>query len=74
MVNPIISIEEFNEKFNCDIPIDNDDYHTISGFLQKVTGHVPEIYERINYKGFIFTVMKKTGNRLLQIKVQRLQT
>lgn len=74
LVNPIISIEEFNEKFNCDIPIDNDDYHTISGFLQKVTGHVPEIYERINYKGFIFTVMKKTGNRLLQIKVQRLQT
>jgi len=74
LVNPIISIEEFNEKFNCDIPVDNDDYHTISGFLQKVTGHVPEIYERINYKGFIFTVMKKTGNRLLQIKVQRLQT
>ena len=72
LVNPIISIEEFNQKFKSDIPIDNDDYHTLSGFLQKVTGHVPEIYERVDYKEFVFTIMKKTGNRLLQVKVQRM--
>jgi CBS domain containing-hemolysin-like protein len=72
LVNPIIGIEEFNEKFNTDIPVDYDDYHTLSGFLQKVTGHVPEIYERIDYKGLVFTVMKKSVNRLLQVKVQRL--
>ncbi len=72
LVNPIINIEEFNSKFNTDIPIDNDDYHTLSGFLQKVTGHVPEIYERIDYKELVFTVMKKSGNRLLQVKVQRM--
>ena len=72
LVNPIISIEEFNQKFKSDIPIDNDDYHTLSGFLQKVTGHVPEIYERVDYKEFVFTIMKKSGNRLLQVKVQRM--
>lgn len=72
LVNPIISIEEFNQKFKSDIPIDNDDYHTLSGFLQQVTGHVPEIYERVDYKEFVFTIMKKSGNRLLQVKVQRM--
>lgn len=72
LVNPIISIEEFNQKFKSDIPIDNDDYHTLSGFLQMVTGHVPEIYERVDYKEFVFTIMKKSGNRLLQVKVQRM--
>jgi CBS domain containing-hemolysin-like protein len=72
LVNPLIGIPDFNVKFNSDIPVDNDDYHTLSGFLQKVTGHVPEIYERIDYKGLIFTITKKSGNRLLQVKVQRL--
>jgi CBS domain containing-hemolysin-like protein len=72
LVDPLINIEEFNTKFNTDIPLDNDDYHTLSGFLQKVTGHIPEIYERIDYKELVFTVMKKSGNRLLQVKVQRL--
>jgi CBS domain containing-hemolysin-like protein len=72
LVNPEISIDEFNSKFNADIPLDNDDYHTLSGFLQKVTGHIPEIYERIDYKELVFTIMKKSGNRLLQVKVQRL--
>jgi CBS domain containing-hemolysin-like protein len=72
LVNPLISITDLNLKFNSDIPVDNDDYHTLSGFLQKVTGHVPEIYERIDYKGLVFTITKKSGNRLLQVKVQRL--
>jgi CBS domain containing-hemolysin-like protein len=73
LVNPVISIDEFNKKFNSDIPEDNTEFHTLSGFLQNVTGHIPDIYERIDYKNFIFTVMKKTGNKLLQIKIQRLQ-
>jgi len=47
LVNPDISIEEFNKRFNTDIPEDNDEYQTLSGFLQTVTGHIPEIYERI---------------------------
>jgi CBS domain containing-hemolysin-like protein len=72
LVNPIISIEEFNKKFNVDIPVDNDEYQTLSGFLQKVTGHIPEIYERVDYKGTVFTIMKKMGNKLLQVKIQKM--
>ncbi len=72
LVNPNISIEEFNQKFNADIPVDEDEYQTLSGFLQQVTGHIPEIYERIDYKGISMTIMKKAGNKLLQIKIQKL--
>jgi len=71
LVNPMISIEDFNKRFNLNIPEDPD-YQTLSGFLQKVTGHIPEIYERIDYKGTIFTVTKKMGNRILQVRVQKI--
>ncbi|MBS1514338.1 MAG: HlyC/CorC family transporter [Bacteroidetes bacterium] len=72
LVNPNINIEEFNKKFNADIPENEDEYQTLSGFLQSVTGHIPEIYERIDYKGLSMTVTKKAGNKLLQIKIQKL--
>lgn len=72
LVNPNISIEEFNTKFRADIPENEEEYQTLSGFLQQVTGHIPEIYERIDYKGISMTIMKKAGNKLLQIKIQKL--
>jgi len=73
LVNPNITIEEFNKRFNTDIPADSDEYQTLSGFLQTVTGHIPDIYERIDYKAIVMTIMKKSGNKLLQVKVQKLK-
>ena len=71
LVNPIIQIEDFNKRFNSKIPEDPD-YQTLSGFLQKVTGHIPEVYERIDYKGISFTITKKSGNSILQVRVQKI--
>jgi CBS domain containing-hemolysin-like protein len=71
LVNPIIAIEDFNKRFNSFIPEDPD-YHTLSGFLQKVTGHIPEIHERIDYKGMSFVITKKTANTILQARVQKI--
>lgn len=71
LVNPMIQIEDFNKRFNSNIPEDTD-YQTLSGFLQKVTGHIPEVYERIDYRGMSFTVIKKIGNRIMQVRVQKI--
>jgi CBS domain containing-hemolysin-like protein len=71
LVNPIISIDNFNRRFKSNIP-DDHDYQTLSGFLQKVTGHIPEIYERIDYKGLSYVVTKKAGNTILQVRVQKI--
>jgi CBS domain containing-hemolysin-like protein len=71
LINPIISVEDFNKRFKVNIPEDPD-YQTINGFLQKVTGHIPEVYERIDYKGLSFVVTKKTSNTILQVRVQKI--
>ncbi len=74
LVNPNIPVEDFNNQFNADIPVDNELYTTLSGFLHSVTGHVPELFERIDYKDLVLTIMKRSGNKLLQVKVQRLKS
>ncbi|NOS86134.1 MAG: HlyC/CorC family transporter [Ignavibacteria bacterium] len=71
LVNPIISIENFNAKFKTSLPEDPD-YQTLNGFLQKVTGHIPEVYERIDFKGMSFVITKKSGNRIMQVRVQKI--
>lgn len=71
LVNPIISIENFNTKFKTSLPEDPD-YQTLNGFLQKVTGHIPEVYERIDFKGMSFVITKKSGNRIMQVRVQKI--
>ncbi|RPI17990.1 MAG: HlyC/CorC family transporter [Ignavibacteriae bacterium] len=71
LVNPMISIEDFNKRFTSSLPEDTD-YQSLGGFLQKVTGHIPEVYERIDYKGLSFIITKKMGNRILQVRVQKM--
>jgi putative hemolysin len=68
LVNARINIADFNEKFTVEIPESND-YDTISGFLHKITGHIPELNEEINYQDIHFTIVKKSQRRLRQVKV-----
>jgi putative hemolysin len=69
-VNARINIAEFNEKFNIEIPESNE-YDTISGFLHKITGHIPELNEEIKYQDLHFTIVKKSQRRIKQVKVIR---
>lgn len=68
LVNPFIPVKEFNEKFNANIPIDTR-YNTLGGFLFNVTGHIPELYERIDFSGFTFIITNKQRNTIKQVKV-----
>lgn len=68
-VNGGISIHDFNERFKAQIPEDSD-YDTISGFLHKQTGRIPDLYEEIKYQNISFTVTKKNERRIRLVKIR----
>lgn len=68
-VNGGISIHDFNERFKTELPEDND-YDTISGFLHKQTGRIPDLYEEIKYHNISFTVTKKNERRIRLVKIK----
>lgn len=68
IVNPAIPVKEFNEKFSAKIPVDGH-YNTLGGFLYYVTGHIPELYERIDHAGLTFIIASKQRNTIKQVKV-----
>lgn len=70
LVNARISIRDFNEKFNSDIP-ENPDYETLSGFIHKISGKIPEMGEEVTYRNFKFGIIKKSQRRIRQVKVTK---
>jgi len=69
IVNAGMSIHDFNERFHSSIP-DDADYETISGFLHKQTGRIPELLEEIPFENLSFVVVKKNERRIRQVKVK----
>lgn len=69
VVNGGISIHDFNERFNTEIPEDSQ-YDTISGFLHKHTERIPELHEEVRYENVSFVVIKKNERRIRQVIIK----
>ena len=70
LVNARTSIKGFNERFHLDIP-ETVEYETVSGFLSKLTGRIPEQGEEIAYEGISFVIVKKSQRRIRLVRVRR---
>lgn len=72
IVDATININDFNQQFGAQIP-ETPDYETLAGYLQKVTGKLPELHEEIRQNDFVFTIAGKRARRIKHVKVVRLQ-
>jgi len=73
LVNARMPVKEFNERFAAEIP-PAEDYETVGGLLQKLSGRIPEVGEEILHDNLSFTVMKKSQRRIRQVKVRKRDT
>ncbi len=71
IVDARITIDDFNRKFGTQIPEDAD-YESMSGFIMKILGKIPEMNEEVKYDGISFVVTKKSQRRIWQLKVKGL--
>jgi len=71
IVDAALSIADFNLQFRAKLP-EGSDYETMAGYLQKITGKLPELNEEIKTENFIFTILTKSARRIRQVKVSPL--
>jgi CBS domain containing-hemolysin-like protein len=60
-------IEDFNERFGKDLPIE--DYHSIGGFVFGELGRGAQVGDAVSYDGARFEVTGVDGNRIVQLDV-----
>ena len=46
-------------------------YHSLGGFLLKKIGHLPQVYEKFSYNGFIFEIIELDKHRVSKILVKK---
>jgi putative hemolysin len=71
LVNGRISVGTFNERFQTSIP-EADEYDTLSGFLNKLAGRIPDLNEELKTEALAFTIVKKGQRRIRQVKVRKI--
>jgi putative hemolysin len=60
-------IDDFNEQFGTDL--EDDDFHTVGGFVFGLLGRAPEPGDSIDYDGMRFDVLEVDGSRILKLAV-----
>lgn len=63
-----MSVSEFNETFNYDLP-ESDEYNTIAGFIADKTGKILSPGEKFKYGNLIFELIKKVKQKMVQFRV-----
>jgi putative hemolysin len=61
-------IDDFNERFGCELP--QDDYHTIAGFVFGQLGRAAGPGDEVQYDGLTFTVDSVEGQRIDRLRVK----
>ncbi len=72
-VNARMTVGDFNKRFGSEVP-EAAEYETISGFLHKRAGRIPDLNEEIRFQGLSFTIVKKSQRRIRVVRVRKLET
>ncbi len=70
-VNARMAVSDFNKRFGSDVP-EAAEYETISGFLHKRAGRIPDLNEEIRYDELSFTIVKKSQRRIRVVRIRKL--
>jgi len=67
-VDGTFSIDDFNEEFGVNLPIE--DYHTLAGFVFGQLGHAPVPGDFVEHDGMRFEVLEVEGSRIDRLVVR----
>jgi len=67
-VDGTFSIDDFNEEFKTDLPVE--DYHTLAGFVFGQLGHAPVPGDVVEHDGMRFEILEVEGSRIDRLAVR----
>lgn len=63
------SIDDFNEKYDQDIP--NEDFQTIGGYVFGLLGREPELNDVVEDKNITYTILELDGIKITRVKMEK---
>jgi CBS domain containing-hemolysin-like protein len=72
VLNALCSIDDINEFLPLPIPLGND-YDSVSGYMAKLFGKIPEVNEKIRTENYEYNILKKSKRNVMVVKATLLQ-
>jgi CBS domain containing-hemolysin-like protein len=72
IVNAQASIQDVNELLPLALP-EGVEYDTVAGLLITTFARIPDISEKITFEGYQFTILKKTKQSILLVRLYRIE-
>ncbi len=67
VLNALCSIDDINEFLPVAIPLGND-YDSVSGYVGKLFGKIPEVNEKIRTENYEYIILKKSKRNVMVVK------
>jgi CBS domain containing-hemolysin-like protein len=65
-----IEIDYLNEKYKFNLET-SDEYETLAGYIIQFHESIPEVNETIEIQPYKFTILKSSGNRIEEVKIEK---
>ena len=70
MVSGSTGIDEINELVG--VELDDEEFHTIGGFIFGLFGHLPKVGEQLRYHELRFLILEMEGKKIEKIKITKI--
>ena len=70
MVSGTTGIDEINELVG--VELDEEEFHTIGGFIFGLFGHLPKVGEKLRYHELKFLILEMEGKKIEKIKITKI--
>ena len=70
MVSGTTGIDEINELVG--VELDEEEFHTIGGFIFGLFGHLPKVGEKLRYHELKFLIIEMEGKKIEKIKITKI--
>lgn len=65
-----IDLDDMEEILDCELTEDDDDFETLGGLVYHLTERIPNVGERVYYKGLEMTIHSVQNNRVKKLRVK----
>lgn len=65
-----IDLDDMEDILECEITAPDDDFETLGGLIYHLTERIPNVGERVFYKGLELTIHSVTNNRVRKLRVK----
>lgn len=71
-VDASLPIQDVNRDLELEIPVENDIYTTLAGYITYTLGDIPQSGQKMEFDDMNFTILEVVNNRIIKVQIEKI--